>query len=297
VIRLLLALAAVVALPACSSKDVSLGDGRNGVSVKAGGSAAFDFQPPVLIAGLDPSDGGETTDDDPSPTGDLTLMLFDSKRAGGSGKEDIWETTRSSASASWESPRFVSALSSPERDTGIALTADGLTVYFSSDREKDDDGLDVFVSTRESRDGEWSEPKHVPEVESSDDDLVSAVDPSGEHLYLARRKNDDDDYDLYVATRAGDAWDAPAPISELNTDDEESDAYAAKGGLTLVFTRDENLWIAERASLEDPFGKPAKLDALNSEHDDRDAWTTPDLDVVVFSSNRTGDYRIYEARR
>ena len=39
------------------------------------------------------------------------------------------------------------------------------------------------------------------------------------------------------------------------------------------------------------------LASLNSEEDDRDAWSTDTLDYIVFSSDRTGAYLLYEATR
>jgi hypothetical protein len=297
---------AALLLAACDSANISLGDGRGDpLSPRDAGEtpsegAAPGFGVPVLVQGLVPGDAGESTDDDPSLTSDLLEMFFDSRREGGAGREDVYETTRASSAEPWRAPGFVAALSSPSRETGIALTGDGLTLYFSSDREGGQGGLDVYVSRRSSRasgaEG-WSVPSPVPELSSEGDDLVSAVDPAGETLYLARRDGEDDDYDLYVSALEGGVFVAPAALAELNTDGEESDAFPARGGLALVFTRSEDLVLSERAAAGDPFGAPRPIDALNSDGDDRDAWTTPDLDYVVFSSDRSGEYRLYEARR
>ena len=294
---------AALLLAACDAKHISLGDGR-GEPLAPGdaGETPLDGTPPgfgapALVQGLLPSDAGETTDDDPSLTPDLLEMFFDSRREGGAGREDVYRTLRASPAAPWDPPELVLALSSPSRETGIALTGDGLTLYFSSDRDGGRGGLDIYVSTRASRTASWSDPAPVAELASAGDDLVSAVDPPGETLYLARRDGEDDDYDLYVSTLTGGVFGAPAAISELNTDDEESDAFPCRGGLSLVFTRSEDLVLAGRGAPGDPFGAARALDALNSDADDRDAWTTPALDYVVFSSDRSGEYRLYEARR
>lgn len=291
-----------LAATACDARDISLGDGRGSPLEPRDGeaprdAAGLDFGAPTLVQGLSTPDAGDTTDDDPSLTADLVEMFFDSKRDGGAGREDVYRTTRASADGAWDNPEFVARLSSPSRETGLALTGDGLTLYFSSDRDGGQGGLDVYVSTRTTRMSEWSDPVSVPELESSGDDLVSAVDSAGDTLYLARRDGEDDDYDLFVATRAGGPFTAPVAISELNTDGEESDAFPVRGGLALVFTRSEDLVLSERAAAGDPFGAPRPIDALNSDGDDRDPWATPGLDYVVFSSNRTGEYRLYEARR
>jgi hypothetical protein len=297
---------AALLLAACDSANISLGDGRSDpTSAPDASEVPIDGAPPgfgvpVLVQGLLPDDAGETTDDDPSLTSDLLEMFFDSRRAGGAGREDVYETRRASPTEPWNPPEFVAALSSPSRETGIALTGDGLTLYFSSDREGGQGGLDIYVSRRSSRAsgaGSWSAPSPVPELSSTGDDLVSAVNPSGETLYLARRDGEDDDYDLYVSVLEGGVFSAPAALTELNTDDEESDAFPARGGLALVFTQSEDLVLSERATAGAPFGAPRPIDALNSDSDDRDAWTTPELDYVVFSSDRSGEYRLYEARR
>ena len=85
------------------------------------------------------------------------------------------------------------------------------------------------------------------------------------------------------------------PIAALDSDAEESDAFLAEQELTVLFTRSEDLYVARRAVPGSVFGSPAPITALNSAKDDRDAWATDDLRYVVFSSNRSGSYRLYES--
>jgi hypothetical protein len=196
----------------------------------------------------------------------------------------------------WGAPVPLSRLNSEARETGIALALDGLALWFSSDRAKHD-SLDLYVSRRESRMDTWSAPERVVELSSDADDLVSAVAADERTLYLARRDDADDDYDLYIAKRtdATHAWQSPEAVDELNTDADESDAYPAAQGRALIFTRDEDLQIAERAGTDQRFDPARPLAALNSPRDDRDAWSEPDLSYIVFSSERSGHYRLYEA--
>jgi Tol biopolymer transport system component len=279
---------------ACDARHVLLGDGRGREQTGNGDAGAGD---PTPLRGVVPEDAGKTSDDDPSLTADLTLMLFDSKRSGGDGKEDIWETRRSSTTAEWDEPRRASVLDTASRETGIALTEDGLTVYFSSDREESSGGLDVFVATRSSVDAEWTAPERVPELCTDGDDLVSAVDPTSGALLMAHREDDGDDYDVWIAARSSAGFDAPTPVTEVNTDGEESDAFLVEDGKVLVFTRDEDLVMATRESPTSEFGAPVPVPGLNSDDDDRDVWATPDFRYVVFASDRSGSYRLYEARR
>jgi hypothetical protein len=214
------------------------------------------------------------------------------------GKEDIWASRRAEADAVWQAPELVRELNSEDRETGIALAADGLAILFSSDRPGGSGGLDVYRAQRAGRTDPWSAPERVADLSSSSDDLVSGTGAGG-RVYLARRDGEDEDYDLFVALRAegGEGWAEALPLASLNSDDEESDAFEVGGGAQLLFTRDEDLYLALRELGSEQFADAVALDALNSEDDDRDVWATPDLSYAVFSSDRSGAYRLYEVRR
>lgn len=306
-------------LSACAGADLILGDGHAADSGK--GSAADsssgngpppsserqDFEPPRVIAELESAD---VSDDDPSLTADLLLLCFNSQREAGIGEEDIWCTRRTRSDETWGSPEPQTLLNSEHRETGIALSLDGLSLWFSSDREESG-GLDVYLSTRPTRDSTWSEPTRVPELSSPDDELVSAVDETGRRLMLARRTRtdsddddddddaDEDDYDVFIAERTTESepWQAPGPLSALNTDGGESDAFLVGSGLELLFTREGDLMLAQRASLDAPFERIEPLTVLNSEERERDAWSNSAFTYIVFSSDRAGSFRLYESTR
>lgn len=315
---------ASLCLLACGGADVVLGDGRDaapphdaGARSRDAGSretdsgsrsrdAAFGdasqpqrevprYAEPVAIGAIS-SEG--TTDDDPSLTADRLLLYFNSKRDGGLGHEDIWQSERASSDDPWSEPTQVTDLNTDQRETGIALSADGLRIFWSSDRDGGQGGLDVYGATRASRADAWSEIAPVAALNGSGDELVSALSSDGRTLLLARRADDDDDYDLYVATQGDQGgWNAPEPIAELNSDDEESDGFLLGDDLQLIFTRDEDLMLARRPTRDEPFKGPQPLDTLDSDDDDRDAWASDDLGYVIFSSDRSGSYLLYEATR
>jgi WD40-like Beta Propeller Repeat len=273
----------------CSGRDISLGEGR--VRTEPPPHDLPEYEEPRVIAGLGDEDA---KDDDPALTADLLTLYFNSKRDGGLGQEDIWFTQRATLEAAFSEPRPERALNSERRETGIALSADGLRLWFSSDRPGGAGALDVYLATRARSDSPFR-VQRVPELSSAGDDLVSSLADGERRLYLARRDDDDDDYDLFVAQRPdrASAFGAPEAIEALNSDDEESDAVWLEGAGGLVFTRDEQLVYAE----SERDGQLLTLIALNSDHDDRDAWFSADLGYVAFSSDRSGSYRLYEARR
>ncbi|HVW26338.1 MAG TPA: hypothetical protein VHC69_13305 [Polyangiaceae bacterium] len=299
---------------ACGRLDVHLGDGRARIVSDAGqdasdaasvpaADASFDagavpsgFGKPVVITSLS---NDSSVDDDPSLTGDRLVVFFDSKRDGGQGKEDIFASERKDAQADWDTPTPVESLNTADRETGIALSADGLRIWFSSDRPESQGGLDVFTAQRTSRSAAWSAVTRVDELSTPDDDLVSDVNDAETVCLLGRRPKGTDNYDMYVSTRAtaDDPWQPAEPIQELDTKANESDAFLAGDGYELLFTRSKDLQFARRPAQTAPFVLVGPLDDLNSSSDDRDPWATQDLRYVVFSSNRSGSYELYEASR
>jgi hypothetical protein len=296
---LLVTLVLALTCASCAGRDIVLGGGPgepgdDAGETDAGGRPWTPFADPKPIAGIARDD---SVDDDPSLSADLTVLYFNSEREGGKGKEDIWFSIRGSLSDPWSEPQPATELNSERRETGIALSADGLTIWFSSDRGADNGTLDIFTASRPTRDAAFTEPTKVEALCSSQDDLVSAFDGKREIIYLARRDDDESDYDLFAAERVGNSFQDPVPLAELNTDEAESDAFPLGSAQFLLFTRDEDLVVASRRKASDPFAFAFALDELNSLDDDRDAWVSQDLSYIVFSSNRGGEYRLYEARR
>ena len=114
----------------------------------------------------------EVLDDDPALTADLLEMYFSSERDGGLGESDIWRSVRASADADWEPPEHVPELSSGAFDTSVALAADGLSIWISSDREGGIGGTDIWVSQRPDRQSAWSEPILETSLSSEGDEIT-----------------------------------------------------------------------------------------------------------------------------
>ncbi|WP_437624945.1 TolB family protein [Sorangium sp. So ce1151] len=73
--------------------------------------------------------------------------------------------------------------------------------------------------------------------------------------------------DLFTSRRAalGSPWDAPRAVEELNSAEIEDTPSVSGDGLKIWFfsARDpEGIWLATRASRDDPWGTPAHVDAL-----------------------------------
>ena len=102
--------------------------------VLGGGSAKADFtfgEPTHLEAPINTS----YFDYDACLSTDGLSLFFGSRRPGGSGDTDIWLATRPTKNDPWDTPvNLGPKVNSPYHDTDPSLSADGLSVYFCSNR-------------------------------------------------------------------------------------------------------------------------------------------------------------------
>lgn len=315
---LLLALA-VVLLAGCRHRFESLsenaetdtgGDSTDGGTVGADASLADaaplgPFSAPSLIAAV-AYDGSK--DDDPTLTGDLLEMYFESARPGGFGGDgDIWVSTRANPSDPWGPPSFVPELSSDYDDETPEISADGLTLFLSSRRPGADGESNFWMATRADRGTPWSDPVPVPELNSPEREGAPALAASGLRLVFHSNRDDPQgEFDLFETSRASvsDPWATPEPIVELNTDALDATPYLSANGLQIWYAsrRSESmggtdLFTASRSSLAEPFAEPEQVSELNTSDHSEDPWISQDCRYIVFADNRTGDYELYEAWR
>lgn len=103
------------------------------------------FGAPVLAAGLNTA----ASEFRPNLRRDGLEIYFDSDRSGGLGMNDIWASTRASASGSWSTPTNPGgAVNSVANDLRPSLSWDGTTLYFGSTRGGGEGVMDLYVTTR-----------------------------------------------------------------------------------------------------------------------------------------------------
>ncbi|MBA3452838.1 MAG: PD40 domain-containing protein, partial [Deltaproteobacteria bacterium] len=199
----------LVGLSACGRIGFDAPGARDGdAQVDAGFGP---WAPPVPLAELNLA---LNQDDDPSMTGDLLEIVFDSDRAPSIGG-DVFTSRRISATMPFGSPTIVSNLASSADETSPDISADGLTLYLGSDRENPGD-RDLFVATRADRTLPWSTPTRVIELASPSHDSSAQETADGLAIYFATSR--DGTSDLYFATRAarGQPWGTPMPVPGLS---------------------------------------------------------------------------------
>jgi hypothetical protein len=241
--------------------------------------------------------------DDPSLTGDLLELYFESERAGGAGGGDIWVSRRASPGAPWEPPSNVVELNTAALESTPKVSADGLRLWLSSDRPGTVGATDIFVSTRSSRTAPWGAPVHVPELSSTASDGSPSVSGDGLVIVFTSNRSGQTGFDLYTSKRAqADVpFASPTPLAELNTaGPDDAGPFLEPSGLFLWFNsnrpggREPDIFMTKRASIAEPFAVPVPVPALMSEYREVDSCINLAAGYAVFASDRTGKLEIWE---
>jgi len=273
----------------------------------------YHFGAPVLVADL----ASDVRTDNPTLTADLLEIYFTSDRVSGNG--DVWFARRASPGLPFGAPAPVTEVNTPGFETSAAISADGLTLWFGSDRPGGVGALDVWVSTRASRSGAWSTPVNVVALNSAADDIPR---PPGQHglvMPMASTRAVPGLYRTYLAPRPnrGSPFGAPQAIPDLIFPDRSTvDAFLTDDGLTLFYSSGppsagaadggasdasaaavtSDLYVAWRRSVSELFSFILPLGDLNTAGNERDPWLSPDGTTLYFTSDRGGVLNIYTAQ-
>ncbi|MFC1793001.1 protein kinase [Planctomycetota bacterium] len=107
-------------------------------------------------------------------------------RPGGYGRADLWMTKRRTRDDPWEEPvNLGPKVNSAAKDFHTTLSADGLLLFFDSDRLGGYGRADIWVIRRSTRTEPWSEPMNLgPSVNSPADEHFAYLTSDGSTLYF-----------------------------------------------------------------------------------------------------------------
>ncbi len=202
----------------------------------------------------------------------------------------------------------------------VALSADGLTLYFGADTLGGPGGDDLWIARRERTIDENGEPvpfgepfENLSEINSPIHERHPAISLDGKRLYFTRAG------DVWMASREavedqnGDRipFQPPVALTEINSPSIEAVPNISRHERFIFFHSDRPggegpraIWMASREGIEDgegnriPFGLPVPLDEVNGSAYDVAPYCPDDGLTLFFSSNREGgSFDIYVASR
>ena len=147
----------------------------------------------------------------PSISADSLSLFFDSTRPGGHGGFDIWVTTRKTVDDNWGAPvNLGPVVNSPSDEGAVSLSADGLVLFFISDRPGGYGLHDIWITWRTSSHDPWSIPVNLgPTVNTSSREGSPEISADGLELYF-----DDVGLPAWDKVRGFDLWQVKiTPIS------------------------------------------------------------------------------------
>jgi len=293
----LLLLASLPGVLACSSDTLVLG---------AEMPEPHRFAAPTVVDEL----SVEAKSDNPSLTADLLEVYFTASNVPGPGG-DIWLATRAVASEPFSAPVPLEEPITPAIDSSLEtspiVSADGLTLWFASDRPGGVGDLDIWISTRPARAAPWTAPTNLRVLNSADKEIPRPPGLRQRVMPLASDRGQPGLYQIHFAERAAitTPFQAPDPVEELAFAEQSTvDGFLTDDGLTLFYALGPeigpaDLFVASRRGTTDPFELSVPLSDLNTASDERDPWLSQDGRLFFFASDRSGRYEIYmaEARR
>jgi outer membrane protein OmpA-like peptidoglycan-associated protein len=142
----------------------------------------------------------------------------------------------------WTTPKNLgTTINSEAWDSQPSLSADGKTLYFSSERSQGVGGADIYYSTLFNK--RWSKPRLLPgAVNSKGDDESPYIHADGKTLYFRSNGHKGmGSFDIYFSRLGKDGWSEPTNMGyPINTSADEGALTISTDGLTAYYTSDLN---------------------------------------------------------
>ena len=262
---------------------------------------------------LGPVINSPTTENSPELSNDGLSLYFGSvNRPDGLGSTDLYVSRRSCTDAAdercaWGAPvNLGPTINSNRIDAGPQLSRDGHWLYFISDRPGGFGLNDIWVSYRQDThdDFAWETPVNLGAPINT---VQSEAGPNlrGPDLYF-HRGTVASNTDIYVSRKRGDTFDEPTLVWEVSSpgffDQRPSTRW---DGHEMVLSSDrpgglglQDIWTSVRQGNGSAWTSPVNLGApINTQFQEQTPTITDDGSILLFSSNRTGNFDLYMATR
>lgn len=135
------------------------------------------------------------------------------------GEGDIYISNRKGLT--WSKPKSLGSSINTRsyREPSVSITADGKTIYFSSNRPGGRGGLDIYKATRNAK-GEWANVENLgPIVNTPEDEDAPFIHPDGVTLYYSSKGLETmGGFDIFRTQLENGTWSVPENIGyPINT--------------------------------------------------------------------------------
>ena len=183
-------------------------------------------------------------------------------------------------------------VNSSSRELGAAISPDGLSLYFNSDRPGFG-SFDIYVSHRACKDCPWEAAQNLgPVINGLSNDGTPALSHDGHLLFFNSDRGQPGNIDLWVSHRQNQnddfGWETPLNLGpQVNSNEEEFSPSFVGGGehAELYFSRGLTTWVAPISQHGEVLGSAVEVD-LGGEA--RSASVTKDGRELVFWATRPG---------
>jgi hypothetical protein len=186
----------------------------------------------------------------------------------------------------WSTPVALS-INTSSKESDAAFTPDRLELYFISTRLGGTGGDDIWYTRRQTLSDPWETPTNVTPLNSPQSENSVQISADGNRLYFQSTRTTSGD--IYMATKVGLAWGAPAPVTELNSNSGEAGIALSPDELTAIVDRgslgSRTLHIATRSTPTDTFGPLSAMTVINMTDDPSSPSLTNGANVVYFHAD------------
>jgi Tol biopolymer transport system component len=253
---------------------------------------------------LGPTVNSWTGDSTPSISADGLSLYFSSIRS--DGRADLWVTTRATVSDPWDhAVKLRSPINSSYTDDTPSISADGLTLYFSSFRPGPgwNGKMDLWKATRQTTDDEWAAPVNLGlPINSPVLDWSPSISADGLLLvFCSDRPGGIGVADLWMTrwSSTEGPWSEPVnPGRPVNSPSTEATPSISANGLLLFFQSNRSggygvdavdIWVAMRPTTDANWGIPVNLGpVINTFGFDGHPSISADGSTLYFVSGRPG---------
>ncbi len=188
-------------------------------------------------------------------------------------------------------------------DAGPSISADGLSLYFHSNRSGGSGVMDLWVAKRSTISDPWDTPVNLgPKVNSGTPNHSPSISADGLSLFFypySEHPGGAGGTDIWVTTQptTDGPWSSPVNLGpSVNSSADDSTPDISADGLTLYFISfrpggygEADFWVTTRTTKNTEWGTPLHLGStVNSSYAERQPTISTDGLALFFGSTRPG---------